>query len=187
MSKKPNITVRPNVFVRNSGELEKDHDFIQEIRGRNALLLIIERLRPGRDALAGAKSLFSQRQVSELVWDLPCVDCGAYPEGPVRKSGTEDIEFRCPIGRCKVNRYRGRTVLLDSQLVRKAVAQFGRPLTELVQFVLHGFSPPKQIQQREDSKRMPFTIGLTASQSYFFSDQDIEVAVAGWLRENVNG
>lgn len=174
---KPNITVRPNVFIRSSSELSKDHKFLLEVRGRNALVKVLRRISPSSDLQSAARAHLSQRQVAEIAWDLPCADCGEFPEGTVTRNGQQEIQFRCPKKRCPSRQWVGRRVLLDPQLVERLLSSFGESLTEVSGVALAGYQKSTRPQLPAPKVRRPYTIGLTPSQNYFFSDADIENAL----------
>lgn len=175
---KPNITVRSNVFVRTQAELRNDSDFIAQVRGRVALLKLLGRISSLPDAVS-EKTGLSQRQVAELAWEVPCAECGALPEGPITRIGQEEIEFRCPKGQCEQNKLRGRTVLLDPQLVQEAISRWSKPLNEVIQDALKRYRKESgQSVPSDSTRKRPFTIRITLSQHYFFSDRDIEAALA---------
>ena len=180
---KPNITVRSNVFVRSQSELREDSDFIAQVRGRTALLRLLSRISSLSDALMSARACRSQRQVAEIAWEVPCAECGALPEGAIIRMGHEEVEFRCPKGKCEQSKLRGRTILLDPQLVQQATSRSGKPLNEVIQDVLRQYrkESSKGVLSESTGKR-PFTIRITLSQHYFFSDRDIEAALAATIR-----
>lgn len=178
-----NVTVRPNVYIRSTTDLSKDCNFLLQVRGRKALLSVLRRISPSSDPRSAARTYLSQRQVAELVWDLPCADCGEFPEGPVKRNGKEEMEFRCPKQRCPSRRYVGRTLLLDPELVEQLMRSFGEPLTTLAAVALGGYQKSTTAQFVPAKPRRPFTIGLTSAQDYFFSDGDIANALRQLLEE----
>jgi hypothetical protein len=177
MMTKSNITVRSNVFVRKHSELKDDVAFIQQVRGRSALLKLLGRIPSQSGTVLFRDRRLSQRQIAELAWEVPCAECGAIPEGPVTRMGHEEIEFRCPRGRCGQVNLRGRTVLLDPDLVQRAIAGSTRSLTEVVQLALKEFTPEDRASFVQTSLKRPFPIRVTLSQHYFYSDRDIEMAL----------
>ena len=180
---KPNITVRSNVFVRSQSELREDSDFIAQVRGRTALLRLLSRISSLSDALMSARACLSQRQVAEIAWEVPCAQCGALPEGAITRMGHEEVEFRCPKGKCEQSKLRGRTILLDPELVQEVTSRWGKPLNEVTQEVLRQYrkESSKGVLSESTGKR-PFTIRITLSQHYFFSDRDIEAALVATVR-----
>lgn len=174
---KPNITVRPNVFIRSSTELSKDHEFLLQVRGRKALLNVLRRISPSSDLQSAARAHLSQRQAAELAWDVPCADCGEFPEGAVRRNGREEIQFRCPKQRCPSRQLVGRRVLLDPDIVDPLISSLGESLIELTRVALADYQKLTTPQLPAHKPRRPYTIGLTASHNYFFSDTDIENAL----------
>ena len=180
---KPNITVRSNVFVRSQPQLREDSDFIAQVRGRTALLKLLSRISSLSDALTSARAFLSQRQVAEIAWEVPCAECGALPEGAITRRGHEEVEFRCPKGKCEQSKLRGRTILLDPELVQRATSRWGKPLNEVIQDVLKEYrkESSKGVLSESTGKR-PFTIRIFISQHYFFSDQDIEAALVATVR-----
>jgi hypothetical protein len=174
---KPNIIVRPNVYVRSSPDLTKDRTFLLQVRGRKALVKLLRRVSPSSDLQAAARAYLSQRQVAELAWDVPCADCGEFPEGAVRSNGHEEIQFRCPKQRCPSQHIVGRRVLLDPELVEPLIRTLGESLTELAGLALAGYQKSTTLEPTSHKPRRPYTIGVTMSQNYFFSDVDIEDAL----------
>lgn len=177
MRMKSNITVRSNVYVRSHLNLKDDTAFIRQVRGRSALLKLLVRISLRNDALLLRDKRLSQRQIAELAWEVPCAECGAIPEGPVTRIGREEIEFRCPKGRCDQLSLRGRTVLLDPNLVQRAVSGSTKRLTEVVQDALKEYQHEDGTLFVETPLKRPFTIRVTLSQHYFYSDRDIELAL----------
>lgn len=175
---KPNITVRSNVFIRSRSQLKDDSDFIAQVRGRTALMKLLGRISSLSDVLASGRACLSQRQVAELVWEVPCAECGALPEGAITRMGHEEVEFRCPKGKCGQSKLRGRTILLDPKLVEETISLCGKPLSEVIQDALKGYrKEPSQPGPLESTRKRPFTIRIPLSQHYFFSDRDIEAAL----------
>jgi hypothetical protein len=182
---KPNVTVRSNIFVRSHFQLRDDSDFIAQVRGRTALLCLLGRISSLSNVLMAARACLSQRQVAEIAWEVPCVECSALPEGAITRMGHEEVEFRCPKGKCEQSKLRGRTILLDPQLVQLATSRWGKPLSEVLQDALKSYR--KEASQNglsESTHKRPFTIRTTLSQHYFFSDPDIEGALARIVRGN---
>jgi hypothetical protein len=178
-----NITIRPNVFIRSSTELSKDSNFLQQVRGRNALLTVLRRISPSLDLQSAARTYLSQRQVAELAWDVPCADCGEFPEGAVKRNSKFEIEFRCPKQRCPSRHLIGRTIPLDPELVEQLMKSFGEGITQLAAVALAGYQKSTNAQFAPATSRRPYTIGLTSSQNYFFSDKDIETALRQLVQE----
>jgi len=174
---KSNITVRSNVFVRKHAELKDDIGFIRQVRGRSALLKLLGRIPSQAGTLLFRDKRLSQRQIAELAWEVPCAECGAIPEGPVTRMGHEEIEFRCPRGRCGQANLRGRTVLLDQDLVHRVLSGSTTSLTDVVQLALKEYIPETRTSFVQTSLKRRFSIRVTLSQHYFFSDRDIEMAL----------
>jgi hypothetical protein len=173
----PNVTIKPNVFIKSSTELVQDSNFLRQVRGRKALLAILRRICPSSSLLSTARTYLSQRQLAELAWDVACAECGAFPEGAVKKDGKEEVQFRCPKKRCPSRQLVGRTVLLDPELVDRLIRAFGESLTELAAVALAEFQKSRSDEPAMQGLRRPYTIALTSSQNYFFSDVDIESAL----------
>lgn len=180
---KPNITIRSNVFIRSRSQLKDDSEFIAQVRGRTALLGLLGRISSLSDVLMSARACLSQRQVAELVWEVPCAECGALPEGAITRMGREEVEFRCPKGKCEQSKLRGRTILLDPKLVEQTTSLWGRPLSEVIQDALKQYRKEhSQTVPSESTRKRPFTIRIPLSQHYFFSDRDIEAALVATIR-----
>jgi lipid II:glycine glycyltransferase (peptidoglycan interpeptide bridge formation enzyme) len=123
------------------------------------------------------------RQVAELVWEVPCAECGALPEGAITRMGHEEVEFRCPKGKCELSKLRGRTILLDPKLVEQTTSLWGKPLSEVIQDALKQYrKEPSQTVLSASTRKRPFTIRIPLSQHYFFSDRDIEAALVATIR-----
>lgn len=174
---KPNIIIRSNVFIRSSIDIIKDSNFLLQVRGRKALVSVLRRISPSTDLQSAARAHLSQRQVAQVAWEVPCADCGEFPEGAVKRAGKEEIEFRCPKLRCPSRHMVGRRVLLDPELVEQVISSLGDPLSEIVAVALAGYEKSTTGPPALASSRRPYTIRLTASQYYFFSDGDIETAL----------
>jgi hypothetical protein len=163
--------------------LKDDSDFIAQVRGRTALLKLLGRISSVSDVLVSARACLSQRQVAELVWEVPCAECGALPEGAITRMGHEEVEFRCPKGKCEQSKLRGRTVLLDPELVEQATSHGGKPLSEVIQDALKQYrKETSQTVLSESNGKRRFTIRIPLSQHYFFSDHDIEAALIATIR-----
>lgn len=163
--------------------MKDDADFISQVRGRTALLKFLGRISSSKDVLTGARACLSQRQIAELVWEVPCAECGALPEGAVTRMGHEGVEFRCPKGKCKESKFRGRTILLDPVLVEEVMSLSRKNLSDALQDALTQYrkGPSKAVITESTGKR-PFTVRIPLSQHYFFSDQDIEAALVAITR-----
>jgi hypothetical protein len=97
--------------------------------------------------------------------------------------GREEVEFRCPKGKCEQSKLRGRTILLDPKLVEQTTSLWGRPLSEVIQDALKQYRKEhSQTVPSESTRKRPFTIRIPLSQHYFFSDRDIEAALVATIR-----
>ena len=173
---KSNVSVRSNVYVRRSVELFRDRSFLEQIRGRDALLKILRRFRPASDPGASTRDIFTSRQAAELAWAQPCDICGAIPEGPVTHDGVEQIEFRCPRDRCRTQTYRNKVVLLDLDLVNRATAKANMTPPEIVRKALDRFRPCSSALARASKRGITrrFVLKLTPYEFYFLTDEEIE-------------
>jgi len=179
-----NLTIRPNVFPRKDTDVSNDKRFIAQVRGRRALLKLLDHIRPGgRIEDAGDMGL-SHRQLAELAWDLPCSDCGCNSLGPVLKDGKEVIEFRCPRGSCENEPLVGRMVLLPLRLVEQAIEREGRTLSEIVKDALTVYEQGYKLPLVNFDEQRPFPVRLTLTQSILLSDGEIRDAVRAWVGAN---
>jgi len=181
---KSNVSVKSNVYTRQRVDLSRDKAFLAQVRGREALVKILKRLRPTGDLLTSGRTLLTPRQIAELAWEQRCDICEAIPEGPVSRAGVEQIEFRCPRGRCKAQTYRKKTVLLDLNVVAQATAKTQLTAPEVVRKALDRFrpgadSPPKSGR----SITRPFVLKLTPYEFYFLRDEEIESSLLSFIRE----
>jgi hypothetical protein len=182
--KASNITIRPNVFIREDTDLCLDSRFISQVRGRGALLKLLQKIRPGARIEDGFIAGFCQRQMAELASEVPCSDCGGYPEGPVVKNGKESIEFRCPRSTCTQELFVGRLVMLPVDLVKRAVRQEHRTLPEIVSDALTVSEQGCSLPSSGVGEVHPFPIRLTPTQNLLLSDQEIGDALRVWVGED---
>jgi hypothetical protein len=177
---KPNITIRSNVFVRSTAELRTDNAFIAQVRGRIALLHLLKRLGPNGDLLTTARKYLTRTQLAQVAWQSPCSICGAFPEGPVTRDGTLEIQFRCPRNTCSASEFLPRSVLLSLDLVRRCSDVFKRPIGEIIQEALKVQRTPTQ-ELPSKGPSVPVVVRLTLAQRYFLTDRDIESATRYFL------
>jgi len=178
---KPNVTIRSNVIVRNHAELRNDHAFVAQVRGRSALLHLLKRLEPNGDLLTTARKYLTRTQIAQVAWQSPCSICGAFPEGPVSRGGSLEIEFRCPRKTCSVSEFLPRTVVLSLDLVRRCADVFKKPISEIVQDALRvQWSVPEGPPSK--ARRVPVVVRLTLAQHYFLTGRDVESALWYLLR-----
>jgi hypothetical protein len=180
---KPNVSVKSNVYVRQGVELIRDRPFLEQIRGRDALVKILRRFSPAGDPVGSTRGSFTPRQVAELAWEQRCDICGAIPEGPVSRGGVEQIEFRCPRGQCKTQTYRIKTVLLDFKLVDEATAKMKLTPAEVVRKALETFPPKPGTQASECTRGVTrrFPVKLTPYEFYFLTDEEIESSLLSFI------
>jgi hypothetical protein len=179
---KSNVTIRPNVYVRTENDIEKDKRFVSQVRGRTALMRLLKHIAPSGDLNSSAKLRLSQRQVAELAWELPCSDCGSFPEGPVDRHGEESIEFRCPKHICVLQRTVGRIVMLPVGLANRLVMKDRRPISDIISDALLAYAGnSSRLSDLKETGKLPFAIRLTRTQNYLFSDQEIQTAISEWL------
>src|SRR5437867_1926484 len=115
-----NVRLRSNVFLSGHPEMRL------QVRGRPALKKLLTRLAPGMSESDAARILrLKPRQLAELAWEIPCVDCGAVPEGPVLRGQIETVEFRCPRGVCSPRDLKGSLVALDLEMVNEGLRRLG--------------------------------------------------------------
>lgn len=182
MTAKPNITIRSNVFVRDSAELRSDRIFIAQVRGRSALLHLLKRIEPNSDLAVTAQKYLTRTQLAEVAWQAPCSICGAFPEGPVTHHGTLEVQFRCPRSTCSASELLPRTVVLSLDLVRRCSDVFKKPIGEIVQDALKVRQAAPAEEPRNSVMRVPVVVRLTLGQRYFLTDRDIESALWFLLR-----
>ncbi len=182
---KSNVSVKSNVYVRQGVELFRDRPFLEQVRGRDALVKILRRLRPEGDPVALTRGLFTPRQAAELAWEQRCDICGAIPEGPVSRGGVEQIEFRCPRGQCRAQTYRNKVVLLDLRLIVEATAKTKMTPAEVVRKALDRFRPcPGSMTSRSGrSVTRRFVLRLTPYEFYFLTDEEIESSLLSFITE----
>lgn len=173
---KTNVTIRSNVFIRSGAELRSDYTFISQVRGRNALMHLLRRLGPSGDVLSTARKYLTRTQLAQVAWQSPCSICGAYPEGPVTRAGSLEIQFRCPRKTCSASEFLPHTVVLSLDLIRRCSDVFKQPIGEIVQDALR---MQRAVPQELPSKaiRVAVVVRLTLSQRYFLTDRDIESAL----------
>jgi hypothetical protein len=173
---KSNVSMNSNVYLRQGVELIRDRPFLDQIRGRDALVKILRKFSPSGGPAASTRGLFTPRQAAELAWEQRCDICGAIPEGPVSRDGVEQIEFRCPRGQCRTQTYRNKVVLLDLKLVAEATAKTNMTPAEIVRRALETFRPcPGTLASRIGrgvTRRFP--VKLTPYEFYFLTDEEIE-------------
>jgi hypothetical protein len=179
---KSNVTIRSNLFVRQQVPIKEDRLFVRQVRGKTALGKLIAQF-PELESSGYRNSVLNQRQVAELVWEMPCTKCGAIPEGPVLGDGSPEITFRCPLAVCRAASYRARTILLDANIVRGVTSAVGLPLSEVVVIALRNTDGKALSTVGIASSRRPFTVRLSPSQYHFLSDTDIEAALAALITE----
>lgn len=178
---RPNVSIRSNVFVRSGTELRNDNAFIAQVRGRNALLQLLRRLEPNGDLLTTARKYLSRLQLAQVAWQSPCSICGAFPEGPITRDGTLEIQFRCPRKICSVSEFLPQTVVLSLDLVRRCSDLFNKPIGEVIQDALKAQQLVPE-EQSSSGPRVPVVVRLTLAQRYFLTDRDIESALIHIMR-----
>ncbi len=179
---KPNITIRSNIFIRNGAELRRDRAFIAQVRGRHALLHLLKRIEPNGDLATTARKYLTRTQLADVAWQSPCGMCGAFPEGPVTRNGTLEVQFRCPRNTCGASEFLARTVVLSLDLVRRCSDVFKKPIGEIVQDALKVQQAAPAEELRNGVMRVPVVVRLTLAQRYFLTDRDIESALWRLLR-----
>ena len=179
---KSNVTIRSNLFIRQSVPAKEDRAFVRQVRGKTALCTLIVQF-PELQVSGYRHSVLSQRQVAELVWETPCTRCGAIPEGPIRRNGNLELAFRCPLAMCKAASYRARTVSLDHNIVRTVTSALGLPLSDVVDLALRNIDCKDLSTTGIASLRRPFTVRLSPSQYHFLTDTDVEAALAALITE----
>jgi hypothetical protein len=175
------IAVTSNVYVRSVVSIEEDHVFLAQIRGREAINLLLQRLAPNQDLKAASRRLLTVRQVAESAWQAPC-SCGAYPEGPVRQNDGIDVQFRCPMSSCASGNFRNRLCMLDVGLVERATETLGRDIRELVTKALA--QPRQKAGPSPRCERRPVPIRLSLFQDNVLTDADVEDALRRFLEDN---
>src|ERR1017187_9358361 len=178
--RRPNVTVRSNVYIRSPEPLEKDHAFRAQIRGRGAIHILLQRLAPFEDLRMASRRLLTPRQMAEVAWQVPCV-CGSYPEGPVLRNGTIDIRFRCPRGTCTSSSFRTRICLLDAELIAAGTRMFGLTVPELVEKALTETSRVATDSTTSQMRRR-FAIRLTLFQDNMLTDEQVESALRSLVK-----
>ena len=157
-----NVGRRSNVTVVSEERYWDSPTFAPHVRGRSALLTWLEKKNPGASLTDAVYRYLSPRQRADVAWETPCDICGARPEGPVLKGATVEVEFRCPRGTCKASHHTARTLLVDIDLVNRALRRAKTDPSTLVQLVLgHGFSGPGE---RPRGRSVPLPVRLTRSQ-----------------------
>lgn len=120
--KRSNLKLRSNLFP---GQGNGATALKYQISGAAALKKYLVQLAPGSDLAAAARLHLRPWQQAQLAYELPCSECGAVPEGPVRTPTGIELEFRCPRGRCGNARAFSLTVDLSLELVQAAMRRFG--------------------------------------------------------------
>jgi hypothetical protein len=179
-----NVTVRSNVFIRRTPDVEKDPAFVSQVRGRKALMALLGRLEPGGDPVSSARKHFSQEQLAQVAWQARCGYCGAYPEGPVAVDGRLEVEFRCPLRICGSSDHVARTLVIDVVLIQQCVEKLKKPFELVVQDALKTSDPGSAPCALPPAARVPIPVRLTLTQNHFYSDGDIERAVRRLLSES---
>jgi hypothetical protein len=108
------------------------------------------------DLVEAARVYLRPWQQAQLAYELPCSECGAIPEGPVRTPGGIELDFRCPRGHCDNSRGFALIVDLSLDFVQRAAqrsggdvfARIGRGFCEWSQSVGAGSPPSKPTIQR---------------------------------------
>jgi hypothetical protein len=180
---KSNVSVRSNVYVRQGVELIRDQPFLQQIRGRDALVKIVRRFNPAGDPSISTRGLFSPRQAAEFAWEKRCDICRAIPEGLVTRGGVEQIEFRCPRGRCRTQSFRHKVLLLDLELVAEATAKAKTTPAEVVRMALEKLRPSPRLKtlRRNRGVTRRFPLKLTPYEFYFFTHEEIELSLLSFI------
>jgi len=162
-----NVGLRSNVFPLDHPEFP---ELLFQTRGRSALRIQLGRKAPSlREAEGSALLKLKPRQLAELAWEIPCSRCGAMPEGPVLRHGSETVEFRCPLGVCEHTEFRAVLVNLDLDMVNQGLSRYGNNVTAMVLDALADFPPGSWpgLDDAEDPVRLhPFTVRLTRTQYY---------------------
>jgi hypothetical protein len=140
----------------------------RQINGAPALKKYLAEVAPQTELATAARKHLQPWQQAQLAYELPCSECGATPEGPVRTSGGLELQFRCPRGLCQDSRSFARTVDLSVGLIEKALQNFGgdvsmiagRALWQWSQLVGDGIRPLEPTIQRP--------IRMTRTQHYLY-------------------
>jgi hypothetical protein len=177
----PNISVRSNVFVRRHQNIADDVEFLSQVRGRTALLLLLRRLAPTQQPKDAARTFLNRRQLGEVAWQARCALCGAFPEGSVTCRGSTEVQFRCPAATCTPLNRVARIVLINVGLLMQCAEKFRRPLPAIVQEALQHQNAPSARAEPSEGNRRPVTVLLTLSQYHFLSDADIEAALKAYV------
>lgn len=122
---KSNLILRSNVYLRDvSLPLQKDHQFIRQVRGAPALhkLLSMWGIPPGHRHYDHVEVLnllrqgrLTRKQVNTLKWELRCVKCGCIPVGVTFRNA---VEFLCKESGCETASKPVRTILIPSATLK---------------------------------------------------------------------
>src|SRR5260370_28753118 len=96
--RRSNVKLRSNVFS-SAGKFRAA--FPQQINGAAALKKYLAVIAPHTEPSAAARHHLQPRQQAQLAYELPCSECGAIPEGPVRTPEGIELHFRCPRSECR--------------------------------------------------------------------------------------
>lgn len=168
---KSNIKLRSNVFCHDS------QGFKHQVRGRAALLKLLRIKLPHLSEMEAARQLnLRPQQRAQLAWDIPCGECGAVPEGPVRAGADLTLTFRCPRTRCALNSgsdafQTGKFVSLSLELVNKGLRRFGGDASTLLQQALNVAQLDGVDQDWEAPDARQFTVRLSRTHDYTFHDE----------------
>ena len=178
-----NVAARSNVFIRRSASIASDPDFIRQVRGRVALLHVLDKLSEGDRSINAARRFLTRAQVAEAAWQSPCLRCGAYPEGPVHTSGGVDVVFRCPLGTCTSTDLPPFPVAIDQSLLRALSSTTYRDLSETIRQALNSEVSGERVASPPETVRVTVAIRLTRTQRYLLSDSEIEAALRRFLAD----
>ena len=119
---KSNLKLRSNLFPSIGKYKTRLH---RQISGAPALKKYLAEVTPRTEFAAAARKHLQPWQQAQLAYELPCSECGATPEGPVRTASGLELQFRCPRGLCQDSRSFARTVDLGVALIERVRQRFG--------------------------------------------------------------
>lgn len=178
------VALRSNVYLRSEAPVGGDCEFIQRVRGRRAIIRVLNILGVDANDRAATRRILNRRQIAELAWERRCEECGCRPEGPVLQGGSEEILFRCPLGKCNSRQRVPVQMLLDPVLVDEVCRRTGLPAPSAISHILSKLDTTTITDGAliSGAKRR-FTIALTPWQRYMLSEAQIESALNQFIEE----
>ena len=163
--RKSNVKLRSNVFP-SAGKFRAA--FPQQINGAAALKKYLAVIAPHTEPSAAARHHLQPRQQAQLAYELPCSECGAIPEGPVRTPEGIELHFRCPRSECREARTAARTVDLSVEIMNHLSTRFGSTLWAEVMRAINNWAASAGDGIAPSGRTFQRPIRLTRTQFYLY-------------------